>query len=198
MGPRPPIAVAPLFWREEGLKHWEVNWLPRWDKVWRLLWFFCLSLWPVPHSHESHLPRFSQTRSEQLYLGCSAPKASQAQKFEKQSQQPFDRCWCAATRVSVTNLTTTKDFDILLNKVALTVMHQNVCWTVKANLVFFIVSMISPWGLEVCVHVVTLKLPESFSWSKTGYPSIQSMSSVPHLHVVLVIQISLRGIFCPS
>lgn len=44
MGPRPPIAVAPLFWREEGLKHWEVNWLPRWDKVWRLLWFFSLYL----------------------------------------------------------------------------------------------------------------------------------------------------------
>lgn len=33
MRSQPPIAVAGLLWREDGLKHWEVNWPPRWDSV---------------------------------------------------------------------------------------------------------------------------------------------------------------------
>lgn len=94
MGPWPPIAVAPLFWREEGLKHWEVNWLPRWDKVWRLLWLLCLFLCAVQCRHKSNLlplPPHSIHCSlayTSSFLGHNLKNKS---KYLKQPQQTFDR-----------------------------------------------------------------------------------------------------------
>lgn len=45
MRSQPPIAVAGLLWREDGLKHWEVNWPPRWDKCEDCCDISCM-LWP--------------------------------------------------------------------------------------------------------------------------------------------------------
>lgn len=88
------------------------------------------------------------------------------------------------------------------------IQHQNVCWTISHEgctswcefdsvAVLFTGSMNFPWSLNGHeVHVVTLKLPESFTFPEIAFPTTQCMNTAPHLHIVLVIKRYLGGILC--
>lgn len=213
MGPRPPIAVAPLFWREEGLNHCEVSWLPRWDKVWRLLWFFCLYLWAVPCCHESPTPPWSlHVTFSRTWPECSTSEASPVQSFwNSLSKHLTDGdllsllfylpIWLLPLeRLIVLSVL------ILPNNRVSSVMTFSIIWLLfgvkcllnsdgQADFVLSTGSMVFPWCLKVSeVHAVTPNLPLSSTFSKRCSPSTQSMNTAPHLHIVLVIQTHLGGL----
>lgn len=59
-----------------------------------------------------------------------------------------------------------------------------------SDTVLFPSSMDLPLGLNGYeVHVETLKLPESSTSPKIGFPTTSCTNTAPHLHIVVIVQI---------